>query len=35
MNELLPIPRDQHKMDADHLNQFVSFHFVGAGLAAG
>ena len=33
MNELLPLPRDQHKIDADHLNLLAIFHFVGAGLA--
>ena len=29
---LNPLPRDQRKIDADHLNLPV-FHFVGAGLA--
>ena len=33
MNELPPLPRDQRKIDADHLNLPASFHFVGAGLA--
>lgn len=30
---LPPIPRDQRKIDADHLNLLSIFHFVGAGLA--
>ena len=33
MIELPPIPRDQRKIDADHLNLLSIFHFVGAGLA--
>jgi hypothetical protein len=33
MNELPPLPRDQRKIDADHLNLLAIFHFVGAGLA--
>jgi len=33
MNELPPIPRDQRKIDADHLKLLSIFHFVGAGLA--
>ena len=33
MNELPPLPRDQRKIDADHLNLLGIFHFVGAGLA--
>jgi len=33
MNELPPLPRDQCKIDADHLNLLAIFHFVGAGLA--
>ncbi|MGZ4972427.1 MAG: hypothetical protein ACXWDN_06675 [Limisphaerales bacterium] len=33
MSELLPIPRDQRKIDADHLKLLSIFHFVGAGLA--
>jgi hypothetical protein len=32
-NPLPPIPRDQRKIDADHLNLLAIFHFVGAGLA--
>ncbi len=32
-NSLPPIPRDQRKIDADHLNLLAIFHFVGAGLA--
>jgi hypothetical protein len=28
-----PLPRDQRKIDADHLNLPAIFHFVGAGLA--
>ena len=28
-----PLPRDQHKVDADHLRLLSIFHFVGAGLA--
>ena len=35
MNELPPlppIPRDQRKIDSDHLNLLAIFHFVGAGL---
>jgi hypothetical protein len=30
---LPPLPRDQRKIDADHLNLLAIFHFVGAGLA--
>jgi hypothetical protein len=30
---LAPLPRDQRKIDADHLNLLASFHFIGAGLA--
>jgi hypothetical protein len=33
MSELPPLPRDQRKIDADHLNLLALFHFVGAGLA--
>jgi len=33
MSELPPLPRDQRKIDADHLNLLAIFHFVGAGLA--
>jgi hypothetical protein len=33
MTELPPLPRDQRKIDADHLNLLAIFHFVGAGLA--
>jgi hypothetical protein len=33
MNPLPPAPRDQQKIDADHLNLLAIFHFVGAGLA--
>jgi hypothetical protein len=33
MNPLPPLPRDQRKIDADHLNLLAIFHFVGAGLA--
>ena len=33
MSELHPLPRDQRKIDADHLNLLAIFHFVGAGLA--
>jgi len=32
MSELPPIPRDQRKIDADHLKLLSIFHFVGAGL---
>jgi hypothetical protein len=32
-NQLHPLPRDQRKIDADHLNLPASFHFVGTGLA--
>ena len=28
-----PLPRDQRKIDADHLSLLSIFHFVGAGLA--
>jgi len=30
---LPPLPRDQHRADADHLKLLAVFHFVGAGLA--
>jgi len=33
MTELPPIPRDQRKIDASHLQLLSIFHFVGAGLA--
>ena len=33
MNELPPLPRDQRKIDADHLKLLAIFHFIGAGLA--
>ena len=33
MNGLPPLPRDQRKIDADHLKLLSVFHFVGAGLA--
>jgi len=33
MSELLPLPRDQRKIDADHLKLLSIFHYVGAGLA--
>jgi hypothetical protein len=33
MSDLPPLPRDQRKIDADHLNLLAIFHFVGAGLA--
>ena len=33
MDELPPLPRDQRKIDADHLKLLAIFHFVGAGLA--
>jgi hypothetical protein len=33
MSELPPLPRDQRKIDADHLKILSIFHFVGAGLA--
>lgn len=33
MSEAPPLPRDQRKIDADHLNLLSIFHFVGAGLA--
>jgi hypothetical protein len=33
MNELPPLPRDQRKIDADHLKLLSIFHFVGAALA--
>lgn len=32
MNESPPLPRNQRKVDADHLNLLAIFHFVGAGL---
>lgn len=33
MTELSPLPRDQRKIDANHLDILSIFHFVGAGLA--
>jgi hypothetical protein len=30
---MVPLPRDQRNIDADHLNLLSIFHFVGAGLA--
>jgi len=33
MNEPLSLPRDQRKVDADHLKMLAIFHFVGTGLA--
>jgi len=33
MSELPPLPRDQRKIDADHLKLLAICHFVGAGLA--
>jgi hypothetical protein len=33
MSVLPPIPRDQRKIDVDHLNLLAIFHFIGAGLA--
>ena len=33
MNGLPPLPRDQRKIDADHLKLLSVFHFVGVGLA--
>lgn len=33
MNDLPPLPRDQRKIDANHLKLLAIFHFVGAGLA--
>jgi hypothetical protein len=33
MNELPPLPRDQRKIDSNHLNLLAIFHFVGAGLS--
>jgi hypothetical protein len=30
---LAPLPRDQRRIDADHLTLLAIFHFVGAGLA--
>jgi hypothetical protein len=30
---LTPLPRDQRKVDADHLKLLAIFHFVGAGFA--
>jgi hypothetical protein len=33
MSDLPPIPRDQRKIDVDHLNLLSIFHFVGAGFA--
>jgi peptidoglycan biosynthesis protein MviN/MurJ (putative lipid II flippase) len=33
MSELPPLPRDQRKIDANHLDILSIFHFVGAGLA--
>ena len=32
-NPLPSLPRDQRKIDADHLNLLAIFHFVGTGLA--
>ena len=29
---LSPLPRDQRKNDANHLNLLAIFHFVGAGI---
>jgi hypothetical protein len=33
VSEVPPLPRDQRKIDADHLKLLSIFHFVGAGLA--
>ena len=33
MSELAPLPRDQRKIDAGHLQTLAVFHFVGVGLA--
>jgi len=33
ISPLPPLPRDQRKIDEDHLNLLGIFHFVGAGLA--
>jgi hypothetical protein len=33
MSELASLPRDQRKMDADHLKLLAIFHFIGTGLA--
>ena len=33
MTELPPLPRDQRKIDADHLRLLAIFHFIVAGLA--
>jgi hypothetical protein len=33
MSTLPPLPADQRKIDADHLNLLAIFHFIGAGLA--
>jgi hypothetical protein len=33
MSELPPLPRDQRKIDGDHLKLLWIFHFVAAGLA--
>jgi Na+-driven multidrug efflux pump len=33
MSELPALPRDQRKIDADHLKLLAIFHFIGAGLA--
>jgi hypothetical protein len=33
MSELPPLPRDQRKIDTDHLSLLSIFHFVGAGMA--
>jgi len=30
---IAPLPRDQRKIDADHLKLIAVFHFIGAGLA--
>jgi len=34
-NRLPPLPRDQRKLDADHLNRPAGFPFAGAGLECG
>jgi hypothetical protein len=31
---LLPLPRDQRKIDADHPHLPASFHFVGIGVSS-
>lgn len=33
MSELVPLTRDQRKVDIDHLKLLSIFHFIGAGLA--